>query len=62
MLTVMVTINGRVVAIRHANNTGKKRNGLTKYWTTLGTIWHKREDGAIALARKLLAQKQEELK
>lgn len=58
MITVAILINGNPIMARSAVNTGKlKRNGKgeTVYRTDCGkNIYHKREDGAVALAHQLL--------
>jgi len=59
MLTVAILINGGVIVAKNAVNKGLvtkgKYFGCTKYLTDSGeTIYHRREDGAVALAKALL--------
>lgn len=56
MITVAILINGHPLVARNARNTGDiNEDGQTKYTTDSGdTVWHKREDGAVVLAHKLL--------
>jgi hypothetical protein len=56
MLTVAILINGNPVMARSSQNTGQfDEEGNTLYLVDDGSkIWHKREDGPVALARKLL--------
>jgi hypothetical protein len=56
MITVEIKINGALLYARSARNTGSKNNdGETIYFCDEGSmINHKREDGAVVLARKML--------
>lgn len=67
MLTIRIGLNGHTdVAIFGAHNTGKEQDVLTLYdlytYTLkgirakrpFGQVTHKREDGAVVLAKKLL--------
>lgn len=56
MITVAILINGNPIVARNAINQGRtNESGDTEYLTDAGvTIWHKREDGAVVLAKRLL--------
>lgn len=55
MITVAIFINGAPIISRSAVNKGTDENGMTKYEVDDGkVIMHKRSEGAIALAKKLL--------
>lgn len=55
MLTVSILINGNPIMARSAVNRGTLPNGDTLYAVDDGSeITHRREDGAVALAKKLL--------
>jgi hypothetical protein len=56
MITVAILINGHPIVAKNAINQGKQnKKGETKYKTDSGEIiWHKPEDGARELAKKLL--------
>ena len=56
MITVAILINGNPIVARNAvNKTEVNELGETKYITDSGeVVWHKQEDGAVALAHKLL--------
>lgn len=55
MLTVAILINGNPIVAKNAVNKGTRDDGMTEYLTDSGeTILHKRGDGAVVLARKLL--------
>jgi hypothetical protein len=56
MLTVAILINGNPIVAKNAvNQIETNGRGETKYLTDSGEIiWHKREDGAVSLAHKLL--------
>jgi hypothetical protein len=56
MITVAILINGNPIVARNATNQGViNENGETKYFTDSGeVIWHKKGDGAVVLAHKLL--------
>ncbi len=56
MITVAILINGEPILTRSAVNTGKTNgHGETVYEVDTGTrVYHAREDGAVALAHKLL--------
>lgn len=56
MITVAIMINGHPIMARSAVNTGvRRRGGYVDYRVDDGsTVQHKPDDGAIALAHKLL--------
>jgi len=56
MITVAILINGQPIVARNAvNKIERNELGETKYLTDSGDIiWHKRTDGAVTLAKKLL--------
>jgi predicted Rdx family selenoprotein len=56
MITVAILINGQPIVARNAiNRDNKNKKGETEYFTDSGEIvWHRRADGAVALAKKLL--------
>lgn len=56
MITVAILINGNPIMARSAVNKGcKNEKGETRYRCDDGShIMHKREDGAVKLAKKLL--------
>lgn len=56
MITVAILINGNPLVARNAINQAEvNEQGETKYLTDSGEIlWHKKEDGAVKLAHKLL--------
>lgn len=56
MITVAILINGNPIVARNAvNKMRKNKKGETAYKTDSGeTIWHNPEEGAVALAKKLL--------
>lgn len=56
MITVTISINGTALYTRSARNMGEKNDkGETKYEVDDGTvIWHKRDYGAIVLAKEML--------
>ncbi len=56
MITVAILINGNPIVARNAiNQSRQNENGETAYLTDAGEIiWHPREAGAVALAKKLL--------
>lgn len=56
MITVAILINGQPITARSAVNTGHVLgNGCTVYHVDDGTkIHHRREDGAVKLAMKML--------
>ncbi len=56
MITVAILINGQPIVARNAVNQSEINDeGATKYLTDSGeVIWHKRENGAVALAHQLL--------
>lgn len=56
MITVAILINGNPIAARNAINQGRiNANGESEYLTDSGdTVWHDQDDGAVALAHKLL--------
>jgi hypothetical protein len=56
MITVAILINGNPIVARNAvNKVETNDKGETKYLTDSGeVVWHKREDGAVKLAHKLL--------
>lgn len=56
MITVAILINGNPIVARNAvNQSEENERGETKYLTDSGeVVWHRYEDGAVALAHKLL--------
>lgn len=56
MITVAILINGQPLLARAATNQGRTNSvGETLYRTDAGVhVWHRRDEGAIALAKKLL--------
>ena len=60
MISITIFINAQPVMARSAINKGDDSNGVdskgrTKYLCDDGSIiWHKRENGAVALAKLLL--------
>jgi hypothetical protein len=56
MLTVAILLNGHPLVAKNAINLSRKnKKGQTAYRTDSGEIiWHAREEGAVALAHKLL--------
>lgn len=56
MITVAILINGNPIVARNAINQARtNEKGETAYKTDSGDIiWHHRDDGAVALAHKLL--------
>ena len=55
MITVTIFINGSPIFTRSARNQSKVKNSKTLYKVDDGSeIWHKRDDGAIKLAKKML--------
>jgi len=56
MISVAILINGNPIITRSAVNQRKQnKNGETLYITDAGVkIWHKREDGALKLAKLML--------
>ena len=55
MITVTISINGQPIYTRTAVNKGERSNGLTCYDLDDGSfIKHRREDGAVALAKMML--------
>ena len=56
MITVGIYINGGLLVGKNAINTGKvNKKGESKYITDGGhVVWHKREDGAVSLSKKIL--------
>lgn len=56
MITVAVLINGQPIVAKNAiNQAEENEDGYTKYLTDGGdVVWHKRGDGAVTLAKKLL--------
>lgn len=56
MITVAILLNGNPLVARNAINQAEWNEiGETKYLTDSGeVIWHKREDGAVKLAHRLL--------
>ena len=55
MITVAILINGHPLMARSASNKGESHNGLTAYHVDDGSVvFHKQEDGAVALAIELL--------
>jgi hypothetical protein len=62
MITVVIYINERPVFTRSARNMKDvAADGSTRYDVDDGSrIWHKREDGAVALAKEMLETIKEE--
>lgn len=56
MITVAILINGNPIVARCAINQDRTNDkGETEYLTDSGeTIWHARDEGAVALAHRLL--------
>lgn len=56
MFTVAILVNGQPILARSAvNQTERNDKGETRYLLDSGhEVWHRRDDGAIALARKLI--------
>lgn len=56
MITVAILINGQPIVAKNAINVGKRnKKGETKYICDGGqVIWHKRDAGAVSLAKQLL--------
>lgn len=56
MITVAILINGNPLVARNAVNKSEVNDqGETKYLADDGTVvWHKRSDGSVVLAHKLL--------
>lgn len=56
MIIVQISINHQVIVLRGGTNMSEiNKKGETKYQCDTGDIiWHKREDGAVVLAKKLL--------
>lgn len=56
MITVAILINGNPIVAKNAINQGRmNENDETEYLTDSGeTIYHRREDGAVMLAQRLL--------
>ena len=56
MITVAILINGNpIVAVNAIHQKNETENGETAYAITSGEIlWHRRDLGAVALAKKLL--------
>ena len=56
MITIAILINGNpLLAINAINKSLENGDGQTLYLTTEGQkVWHKRSDGAVVLAKKLL--------
>lgn len=62
MITVSILINGKPIFTRSARNNGSERNGKTLYRCDDDSeIWHKRNDGAIKLAKMMLDTINEEM-
>lgn len=62
MITVSILINGNPIFTRSARNTRHEKEGKTLYRCDDDSeIWHKREDGAIRLAKKMLDTINEEM-
>lgn len=60
MITVAILINGKPIAARSAINRGTQPDGRTRYEVDDGgTVLHRREDGAVRLAVKLLRRVRE---
>lgn len=64
MLTVTISINCMSIYARSCRNQLEVNDeGETKYITDTGAvIWHNREDGAVALAEKLLKTINEDMR
>lgn len=55
MISVSICINGNPIMARSATNTGETRGRFVKYAVDDGSnVWHDPDDGAVALAKKLL--------
>lgn len=55
MITVAILINGQPIVAKNAVNTGKLTKKGHKYVADGGDIiYHNRDDGAVAIAKKLL--------
>lgn len=55
MLTVAILINGEPIVAKNAVFQGIFEDGRGKYLTDSGeTLWHNRDEGAVALAKMLL--------
>ena len=55
MLTVTISINGRTIFARSAVNKGETHEGYVSYLVDDGSVvFHKPEDGAVALSKMLL--------
>lgn len=55
MITVAILINGNPLVARSARNTGDKKGKKVRYRTDCRkNVWHNPDDGAVALAKKLL--------
>ena len=62
MITVSISINREPILARTAVNSKDVSNGFTKYTLDSGnTILHKREDGAVKLAKMMLDDIKEDL-
>lgn len=63
MITVSILINGEPILTRTAVNKGEAKNSVfTKYHLDSGTtVLHKREDGAVKLAKLMLDDIKEDL-
>lgn len=61
MISVPIAINGSPIYTRTAINRGEVSNGLTKYELDDGsTILHRRSDGAVTLAIRMMAEIREQ--
>ncbi len=62
VLTVAILINGRLLVARSATNKGfDAKKGRVRYHVDDGSdVWHDPDDGAVALAKKLLDTIKEE--
>lgn len=56
MITVAILLNGNPLVARNAINQGRtNERGETAYLTDSGvTLWHRRDAGAVELAKRLL--------
>ena len=55
MITVAILINGHPILVRSAVNKGEQADGLTRYEVDDGSaLFHRRDDGAVPLAIKML--------
>lgn len=55
MITVAILINGNPILTRSAINRGTGDDGLTTYTVDDGSVlYHRRDDGAVALAVQML--------